>query len=1391
MNWRDVWFAALDHGDGEPPAKEPHVRAALDECGHPQELWDGIENNDDWIVWERGDETVVYYTPDLAGDTSTPRSRLADRFNEAGVGTKRFINCLDGQKGRFDTDPKAASDGRLSGNYGVVGGRGGDDDGYWLVDIDVDDYDSDAGEIHPGITELREETLAVASAHTTVDQPGHLYVAVDGDPSEVTDELTAATNPQASFGEIRVENQYVVGPGSEVVCPCDRCTADDAPDSMGRYEIATDATPVVWSLDEFREWLLRDPEIAVDDTDDAGESGDETSGGNTDNTATPARGWADPASVSQIVEFAQNADEYLQDAIKGARNPDDRSKADSELAYAVSPWLGNDRTAVSQVLDRHGTGKWDSRTDESYRNHVLSACDDRGVRYDGGDTPPGWAINEIAVADDLVSEDDLVVRDAETHEIVDGEAHDGETYEALPDRTYGEVLDHLAETYGFATESESSTASQPATGGGQTPSVSSGNASVTPESPAGELRYQGGCYGYVIERDEQPNEWKQATNFTLTTLAVIDADGEQQLRLRVDPATAESGYEVEVHPTVFNETRAFKDEVVRGRTTTFENVFGDALDDLRLTVGQQDCPRHTGVSHVGAARPSYDDDELPADAWNEWVTPEGVLTADGWLEAGEGEHTYFARSQSQNGEESIVGEKWALTPSHDEIDDEQVREVLRRLPRGRLPDRALATLSWFYTAPLKPLIFHAEDEFPHLSVRGKTASGKSAWLSTLSEALGLDGVPFAADATSFSLEMMHVGSRGAPVWIDEYKPSQMSPGRQDKLHTYLREATREAVHTKGRPDQSFISYRMQSPVCLSGEQTIKEPAVARRAMKVKLSARATDMQQTQQAYAELAGEAYETPDGETEIGEGYDLTDHALAYHRWLLSHDATDLLSDWNDCRDETAELLDAVGADVDDTERLAVQQTVFGWQLFNRFAAAYGVETESFVSRETLQSAVEHITDNVGKNGQRREHGDELLELMSQAAAAGYLAPDDPEHGDTPYRVYEPQAAEGDAVALHLPTVYPEVRKFVRDYGLESEYNLLSKTDYTDEFDDIAGDDSHVLGVSKAVRNVTNGKRKRCLVVDATRARRRLGEDFTASAFGARVDLDQDDPEVSDDDGGDDGGGDGDDDNPHDVRTTPLGDVASDPTGFPNVEAEIAAVSHPDHEDAPAVTATLVDDSTAMRVIAWDDPEALAGGAEARVLFENVETTTHNGDVQLVVKPGVTEQTVMHETFGEETKDARATEADSDTAETATDGGDTTAESDAPDGDPERPHGPHDDVQCRECGVHWLAGSPDDAPRRECPDCGTTVDWEWNVDTGRVSASAAPDDPDDTDHETVRGQIIEWLRGYDPDPVTVTKATVDLGVDAEDARDALDALVEDGRLIDTETEGRYEVNR
>ncbi|WP_206750761.1 hypothetical protein, partial [Halorubrum sp. SP3] len=51
---------------------------------------------------------------------------------------------------------------------------------------------------------------------------------------------------------------------------------------------------------------------------------------------------------------------------------------------------------------------------------------------------------------------------------------------------------------------------------------------------------------------------------------------------------------------------------------------------------------------------------------------------------------------------------------------------------------------------------------------------------------------------------------------------------------------------------------------------------------------------------------------------------------------------------------------------------------------------------------------------------------------------------------------------------------------------------------------------------------------------------------------------------------------------------------------------------------------------------------------------------------------------------------------------------------GGPEPPPGTFDDVQCRNCGRYWYIGEE----RLECQKCGSDVDWDWNVRTGRIGS-------------------------------------------------------------------------
>jgi len=769
--------------------------------------------------------------------------------------------------------------------------------------------------------------------------------------------------------------------------------------------------------------------------------------------------------------------------------------------------------------------------------------------------------------------------------------------------------------YGILDESEScdcsiayhGTAGSEMSGGEVADAGSDGPLEVTAEDPFGELHYSEkvGGYYYVFEKTDREGEryyeQQRVTNFRLETLEFLDTDEGELMNLRVVPVGSdEEPYEVSVEPTVFNETRAFKEEVVRGRTTRYEpgKMGQQALNDLRETVGRQDAPERAAVDHLGPA----------TDRLDEVVTPAGVLGADGWVD--DPKHRYYAKASADSGDESIVGEKWALSPEdHTDVDEAEVRKTLEMLPKARLPDRALATLGWFYSAVAKPLIHDEEGEFNHLHVRGKTESGKTSYLQTLYRAFGMGGTPWGASSTPFTLEQLHVGSRGVPVWIDEYKPSQMHNRNVDRLHDYLRLATREGTWTKGQPDQSHLMFKMQSPVVLSGEQQVGEPAVRRRMLQVSLSERATDTLEHRRAYSELAGEPYEGADGTTKTPSGVALEDHALAYYQFLAGRDASLLRDVWRASRTRTADILDELGMKLEDSEFQGAQTVVFGYRLYSRFAATMGVDETALPGDDALRDAIRHLAENVGANGQRREHGDEFLELVAQAANAGYIHSEDEydegDAGSADYRVYSPSATVDEAIAIHMQSVYPEVKRYARDYNLEDDYNLLQKSDYDDEFADLAeSDDTHVVSNSHNVRIA--GNPLKCLLLEARDTHRRLGRDFQLSAFG----MENVDVEVPDEEGGD--GDDPDGGNSPEASkgpdTVPLADLETVYNGPGSVSVQVTVTDTLEPKPWLEAEGTLEDTlGDTMDYQARGDPNPLPADAEGgEYIIHNARLTS-----------------------------------------------------------------------------------------------------------------------------------------------------------------------------------------
>lgn len=764
------------------------------------------------------------------------------------------------EKGKASLDHTTCEPEDVDGNYGIYATS---EDR--LVILDIDDYDD--LEDRSGLTALSElpATLEQKSPHGGTHRLYAVEKTVDGRfvADVLKDEFeTSKGNLNPSWGELRVANQYVVGAGSELDHgDCDEGKNGCPGEGIGEYELHTDREIATISPADLLSVLEADPAYSDEEDDSEGNDGDETPDEDVD--------------VQDVLSYAVNEsnDEKLQRLWDGDYSDysGDRSRAESALAYKLAFWLQGNKKAVRRAMNGANLPsdvsapdlqKWSEREDGSYRDSVLDAVDEQTDHFDPAtQTDPDPSTVDYS-------------------EVERGEA----------------IL----------------------------------RAEAEPENPAGELEYENGCYGYVwVNRDDEGNivdsGFDAVTNFKLETLSKLDTYEGNILSLRVRPNhPMEDAYDIEVHPTVFNEAREFREEVVRGTTTWFQpsqanRTAQQVLSDLRQTVGSQMAPQHTGTEYIGMHGRDYD----------EWVTPAGTMTSEGWSD--EAEFKFYEKGGGMDTSSSLA-EKWALDPEDGaEYDEDTVAAICEKLPWTRLPERGLPVLGWYYAAPLKPLIYdefgtNGERQFNLLQAVGGTGTGKTSTLEMYYELFGANPNPYGCGDKAFTIEKKLASSCGLPIWLDEYKPTDLAQGKMHWLHRRFREVFREQSLSKGLPSLGEVTFTLRAPVVFSGEQVVETPAVRRRTIVTQFSSDSTSGEY-REAFKELQGAEYS-------------FRDHALAYYRYILNADTAHLAEMWDDAGETVARVLDELGVDSlsEDSEVQGLKTVVFGYEVFKEFAEEMG---------------------------------------------------------------------------------------------------------------------------------------------------------------------------------------------------------------------------------------------------------------------------------------------------------------------------------------------------------------------------------------------------------------------------------------------------------------------
>lgn len=592
----------------------------------------------------------------------------------------------------------------------------------------------------------------------------------------------------------------------------------------------------------------------------------------------------------------------------------------------------------------------------------------------------------------------------------------------------------------------------------------------------------GGYQRFHPPRDGDEDGWhEQITNFQLEVLSrLTHDDGTREFHLRIHPAHGDS-YEVAVEPLVFNELRKFRREVLEGWSVTFDGGQND-LNDLKQFAARQAAPDRRGTDQIG----------LHGD---EFVTPEGSLTADGWSDE---PAVIYTNDSSQ------LNPLWQLTPEDDpeDVDEDSVAEILKLLPQTRSTERFLPVLGWFYAAPLRPLIQQWEGEFNLLNVLGDTGAGKTATLEVLWQLFGMDGELLTAETTPFTMLTALSSTNGLPVAFDEYKPADMSERRKDKLHRYLRTSTKGGIESKGNADRTTDNYQLNAPVCLSGEQPIQGPAEERRSIMTTFTRDGVvgDTPQSR-AFARLnggkAGEEYH---------EGLPLEDHAMAFYTWLLDRIEDGSLREmWREARDRVGELLDRRDLDGDTLDDMTLQgfQTIwFGCQLYQLFAHEFGVDPDATaVTADAIEDAIEYVAGE-GGGADHVSHLDRFVGLLSRASAAGYV-----ELGQH-YTVVDSTTNGTEELRIRLSTAFDQVRRYARDHDVRGEDLLDSVGDYRARIRDNAENPGGYVTETSQYTRLNDHTQARCVGIDVDRVEEAVdGFDLGMFVVDSGDDSDQED--------------------------------------------------------------------------------------------------------------------------------------------------------------------------------------------------------------------------------------------------------------------------------------------
>lgn len=317
-----------------------------------------------------------------------------------------------------------------------------------------------------------------------------------------------------------------------------------------------------------------------------------------------------------------------------------------------------------------------------------------------------------------------------------------------------------------------------------------------------------GCYFRAKGENIYP-----ITNFLIRPVEMLIADDETAIIADLVTASGET-FRKSFHSIEFSNQQKFKGILNKN---TIALCYHGTDGDLELLKGYlYDLPwaKKAAVKEIGIHR--FEGDLVFA-------------TTDGVMKAGGKQEETLELLDSQVSMKTEILKRKPLTA-------EELQELGPKILGYNEPAKTVSVIAWAAGCFVKEHLRISGIKFPHLMLIGESGSGKSNTLDRVVKPIfSIDRTTAAGQITRFTLMKEASESNTIPLVMDEFKPSKLDRIKINDLYNHLRNSYDGHLGTRGRADQSMLTYKLLAPLVVAGEEAADEAAIRERSIELLFS----------------------------------------------------------------------------------------------------------------------------------------------------------------------------------------------------------------------------------------------------------------------------------------------------------------------------------------------------------------------------------------------------------------------------------------------------------------------------------------------------------------------------------------------------------------------------